>query len=54
VRDNGNQNQANKQLNALRIFYQTPDVRDKETDTRVQRALEKLKSFDPTTSTYNN
>jgi adenosine deaminase len=49
LRDNSNQNQANKQLKALRIFHRTPDVRDKETNTRAQRALEKLESFDPAT-----
>jgi hypothetical protein len=36
MRDNGNQNQTNKQLKTLRIFHRTPDVRDKENDTKSQ------------------
>jgi hypothetical protein len=46
VQGKGNQNQANKQLKALRTFHQTPGVCDKETNTRTLRTLEKLESFD--------
>jgi hypothetical protein len=46
---NEDQNRANGQLNASRTFHRTLDVHDQKPNTIAQRALEKLKSFDPAT-----
>jgi hypothetical protein len=46
---NKDQNQINGQLKASHIFHQTLGVHNRKPNTRAQRVVEKLKSFDPVT-----
>jgi hypothetical protein len=49
VQGKGNQNQINKQLKALRIFHQTPDLREQENAVWDKFRLGSLESFNPAT-----
>jgi hypothetical protein len=49
VQGKGNQNQINKQLKVLRIFHQTPDLREQENAVWDKFRLGSLESFNPAT-----
>jgi hypothetical protein len=48
---NKDQNQINGQLKASHTFHQTLGVHNRKPNTRAQRVLEKLKSFNSVTQT---